>query len=817
MAFGEKTPQFGKNKRRSKRSAFEFNKKNEPTELSEAGTLLLEPASERATNILEPTQPDWEAIAQQQAAQVEEVREQLDLPTERIPTVEIDESDILSFQDPNIKASDSLDFLVDTEQRSGTGQRLSQQDQESPLAQSEGRQSASTSTQQEPPIFGEDLSAEPSDRATPEDVDTNRVVDSWEDESFRPGALPRDSADSGFWDRLNGLDNANPQSGFIDADPESSSFGAYQLEDAGSQPVARSSERQAGDSGFGPLPESDPFDSRDPEEKIEELQRAETQDPIQKDSLKNILKYSTAEEFDAHRQDMETAILHIAGLSEAEAREEYAKLSLESADYFRLPQAIAEQMSGRLILVQPLADQGAQGSVFRSFDTRLRIWTVTKLAVGAMNENRKKRFQQEMVKTAQLNNPHIIRVYDGGATEAGGWYTMENLPGGNLYETVFSSEQVPTDQVLNYAYQLADGMAAVHEAGIVHRDLKPENVFIDAEGQLRIADFGLVKQMTADQMKEYVVKEITSGRLKPSTLNPQASERLSKVSSRLREIKQAQKAVESSLARPSNSAELRSDIQEKRDEFRQEYQQLASELRKIAEQVSDQEIDSAFAKAMAQFQQNKDRWLSTALKDVDAGVTWDQGGRHVPAYAVQLMRQFVSKYSIENLDQLLIEADDNDEIIQDYQEILRYIPDEHISVSQTGAIIGTPMYMSPEQLRAQASLNTKSDVWALGVMLHEMTTSERLFNGRVIGAVVAQVFQKQIPELASLRDDIPKEFSDLVASMLNRDPNQRPSMEEIKKTLASIIVDQRKIEPPEPKKEPGFLSRLASRFSRNSS
>jgi Tol biopolymer transport system component len=134
------------------------------------------------------------------------------------------------------------------------------------------------------------------------------------------------------------------------------------------------------------------------------------------------------------------------------------------------------------------------GEVFRARDVRLsRDVAIKVLPPGVTgDEGRLQRFQQEARATAALTHPNILAIYDVGTHESSPYIVTELLEGTTLRERI-PSAGVPVRKAIDYAVQVARGLAAAHDKGIVHRDLKPENVFVTADGRLKILDFGLAK------------------------------------------------------------------------------------------------------------------------------------------------------------------------------------------------------------------------------------------------------------------------------------------------------------------------------------
>src|SRR6187397_420998 len=134
------------------------------------------------------------------------------------------------------------------------------------------------------------------------------------------------------------------------------------------------------------------------------------------------------------------------------------------------------------------------GEVYRGRDPRLgRDVAIKVLPANASSDpGRLQRFEQEARGAAALNHPNILAVYDVGVYDGVPYIVSELLDGQTLRDRL-SSGPVPVRTALDYAVQIAHGLAAAHEKGIVHRDLKPDNVFVTADGRVKILDFGLAK------------------------------------------------------------------------------------------------------------------------------------------------------------------------------------------------------------------------------------------------------------------------------------------------------------------------------------
>ena len=141
---------------------------------------------------------------------------------------------------------------------------------------------------------------------------------------------------------------------------------------------------------------------------------------------------------------------------------------------------------------------GGMGEVYRARDTRLDREVAIKVlpAAFAKAPDRLRRFEQEARATSALNHPNILTIYDiGTASQDDGEvpYIVAELLEGEELRAQLSDGALPVRKVLDYARQIADGLAAAHAKGVVHRDLKPENLFVTSDGHIKILDFGLAK------------------------------------------------------------------------------------------------------------------------------------------------------------------------------------------------------------------------------------------------------------------------------------------------------------------------------------
>jgi serine/threonine protein kinase/formylglycine-generating enzyme required for sulfatase activity/predicted esterase len=149
--------------------------------------------------------------------------------------------------------------------------------------------------------------------------------------------------------------------------------------------------------------------------------------------------------------------------------------------------------------------EGGMGVVYLARDTLLERNVAVKLLRrdALLSEEWRQRFLREARAASALNHPHIVIVHEVGRDPAGhrDFIVMERVEGGSLEERL-RAERLPVAEALRLAIQVADGLAAAHEAGIVHRDLKPGNILLSKRGDAKLGDFGLAKLTLAGPAEE---------------------------------------------------------------------------------------------------------------------------------------------------------------------------------------------------------------------------------------------------------------------------------------------------------------------------
>ena len=151
---------------------------------------------------------------------------------------------------------------------------------------------------------------------------------------------------------------------------------------------------------------------------------------------------------------------------------------------------LTEALKGRYDIQRELG-QGGMATVYLAHDVRHDRDVPVKVLhpdLGAALGG--ERFLTEIRTTAKLQHPHILPLLDSGEANGLLYYVMPFVPGESLRERLDKEQQLPIPSAVSIAREVADALAAAHEAGIVHRDIKPENILLRGNHAV-VADFGI--------------------------------------------------------------------------------------------------------------------------------------------------------------------------------------------------------------------------------------------------------------------------------------------------------------------------------------
>jgi serine/threonine-protein kinase len=183
----------------------------------------------------------------------------------------------------------------------------------------------------------------------------------------------------------------------------------------------------------------------------------------------------------------------------------------------RLTAALADRYA-----IESEIDSGGMATVYRARDLKHDRAVAIKVlrpdlveAVGA------DRFLREIRTTANLSHPHILPLHDSG--EAGGflYYVMPFVKGESLRDRLEREGQLPLEDAVQIAREVADALAYAHRNGVIHRDIKPANIMLD-EGHALLADFGIAQAKAGAQETKLTGSGMSLGT--PSYMSPEQIE-----------------------------------------------------------------------------------------------------------------------------------------------------------------------------------------------------------------------------------------------------------------------------------------------------
>jgi predicted ATPase len=159
-----------------------------------------------------------------------------------------------------------------------------------------------------------------------------------------------------------------------------------------------------------------------------------------------------------------------------------------------LPRGVAPGVKlGPYEILAPIG-AGGMGEVYRARDTRLDRDVAIKILPAAFSADRERlhRFEREARLASSLSHPNIVTIHELGQAGSTHYIAMELVNGTTLAE-LLTAGALPIRNAIEFAAQVADGLAKAHEAGVAHRDLKPGNLMVSDDGFVKILDFGLAK------------------------------------------------------------------------------------------------------------------------------------------------------------------------------------------------------------------------------------------------------------------------------------------------------------------------------------
>jgi len=140
---------------------------------------------------------------------------------------------------------------------------------------------------------------------------------------------------------------------------------------------------------------------------------------------------------------------------------------------------------------------GTVGTIYRAVDRHSNQPVAIKKLHPHVSADRliRARFRREMLTLDRLHHPNIIRYYGGGEDDGSLYYLMELIEGGTVKDLLESDGPMQWPVVVEIGRQLCSALQFAHNHGVVHRDLKPSNLFLTTDGEVKLGDFGIARDL----------------------------------------------------------------------------------------------------------------------------------------------------------------------------------------------------------------------------------------------------------------------------------------------------------------------------------
>ncbi|MGI8494410.1 MAG: protein kinase domain-containing protein [Pyrinomonadaceae bacterium] len=374
--------------------------------------------------------------------------------------------------------------------------------------------------------------------------------------------------------------------------------------------------------------------------------------------------------------------------------------------------------------------RGGMGAVYLSTHVGTERHVAVKVIVPEFMRRAEfvERFRREARAAGRLRHPNVVDVTDFGIADTPdgrvAYLVMEYLDGCTLGEILDEEKRLPLRWTLDILEQVSSAIHEAHRQGIIHRDLKPDNIWLEPNQRggytVKVLDFGIAKLEAAPND---VHNHHTNASLPSAGANQtQSFQSNSTVSdeSRARTI-------------PAN---------------RRGSETVMGEKGTIAE-TNNSKTSAAEAGTLIQPQAK----VEEAKFDSEAGTA--------------IMQPAVQETSAK------AESEAGTRVISEQFETGKQSPEKKntAELTRVGAVLGTPLYMSPEQCRGE-KLTAKSDIYSLGVIAYRMLSGKTPFDGDYLEVMKAH---KETPPPALTAKKIPKKVKRSVSLALEKNPDDRPA------------------------------------------
>jgi serine/threonine protein kinase len=429
------------------------------------------------------------------------------------------------------------------------------------------------------------------------------------------------------------------------------------------------------------------------------------------------------------------------------------------ARMFKLERFIGEVLDGKYRL-ERLLGQGGMGAVYLATHLGTERPVALKLITPEFMRNDEfvERFKREARAAGRLRHPNVVDVTDFGFAQVGAqrvaYLVMEYLDGCTLGDVLAEESRLPLDWVVDILEQTCSAVDEAHQQGVVHRDLKPDNIWLEPNRfggyRVKVLDFGIAK--LADAGGDYAT---AANELPAATETGQQGQQPASQTGAQSQFDVVQESIAraaSLVGRPHSTG--------------------GSSSGSASQGGSAAAAGSSEAATMLQLSNETEAEPPQTLLFAPPSASpsahpQQQQTPHNPTTAGQTPRATQTDYDGDKT-QLLDPATAGRE-----PAVELHTAAAAAGVTRVGAILGTPLYMSPEQCRGQR-LDARSDIYSLGVIAYQMLTGETPFAGDMV-SVMRQHMDIPPPPLRDKNRKVNKKVARQVMAALKKNPAERPT------------------------------------------
>jgi len=395
--------------------------------------------------------------------------------------------------------------------------------------------------------------------------------------------------------------------------------------------------------------------------------------------------------------------------------------------------------------LERLLGRGGMGAVYLASHMGTERYVALKLITPQFmrNEEFVARFKREARAAGRLRHPNVVDVTDFGFAHVGAetvaYLVMEYLDGCTLGDVLTEEKRLPLEWVVDILEQVCSAVHEAHQQGIVHRDLKPENIWLEPNRlgsyRVKVLDFGIAKLAEVETDGTSPDSSAASTQLKASATHT------------------AHGVVGTSLraAQPTAPPDMEPEGQ-------------ALEVATL--------VYSAAPEEQSPSEHNASASITPAYRIEEDENTQLFGQSPQSADATSTAVPQHSSLAVGDDDRTLMFGKATQQALDDQQTRLRANTTGGTKLTRVGAVMGTPVYMSPEQCAGNV-LDARSDIYSLGVIAYQMLAGEPPFAG-VTGNVMQEHIKVAPPPLRERNKKVPKRAAQVVMTALSKKPEDRP-------------------------------------------